>query len=131
MSKLPKKLKPYFLEIDHKYAAMIYAGEKTMEFRKRRLPLDRMVCLVEDGVCTGYMLLCWEFRATPETVWNFATHRGVPFAGAGRAGITSKWLIDYAGDKLVGCYGIVVAARLDKPFRVNSSAPYPEESRHA
>ena len=131
MSKLPKKLKPYFLEIDSKYAAMIYAGTKTMEFRKRRLPLDRIVCLVEDGVCTGYMMLAWEFRATAETVWNFAARRTVPFAGGGRAGITRKWLLDYAGGDLVYVYGIAISNRSCKPFRVNPSAPCPEDSRHA
>ena len=131
MSKLPKKLKPYFLEIDSKYAAMIYDGTKTMEFRTRRLPLNRIVCLVEDGVCTGCMMLVWEFRATAETVWNFAACRTVPFAGGGRAGITRKWLLDYAGDKLVGVYGIAIARRNGEAHRVNPSAPCPEDSRHA
>ena len=131
MSKLPKRVPPFFLEIDPKYAAKIYDGTKTMEFRTRRLPLNQIVCLVEDGVCTGYMMLAWEFRATAETVWNFAERRTVPFAGGGRAGITRKWLLDYAGDKIVGCYGIALSNRSCKPFRVNPSAPCPEESRHA
>lgn len=131
MSKLPKRMTPFFLEIDPKYAAMIYDGTKTMEFRTRRLPLDRTVYLVEDGVCTGYMLLSWEFRSTPEIVWEFAERRTIPFSGGGRAGITRKWLLDYAGDKLVGVYGIAIARRNDEANRVNPSAPYPEESRHA
>lgn len=131
MSKLPKRMTPFFLNIDSKYAAMIYDGTKTMEFRTRRLPLDRTVYLVEDGVCTGYMLLSWEFRSTPEIVWEFAERRTIPFSGGGRAGITRKWLLDYAGGDLVYVYGIALSNRSCKPFRVNPSAPYPEESRHA
>ena len=120
MKKLPRGARSVRLNIDPKYASMIYAGEKTMEFRKKRLPLKSYVELVEDGKQTGYMILCWEFRSTAEAVWAFAQRRGVLFAGKGRTGITKKWLTDYAGKDYVSVYGIVCAKRMipqagDKP----------------
>ena len=118
MKKLPRSTKPFRLNIDPKYASMIYAGEKTMEFRKKRLPLTSTVVLVEDGVPTGYMLLCWEFRSTAEAVWDFSQRRGVLFAGKGRTGISKKWLLDYAGRDYVSVYGIVFAERLTREKEV-------------
>ena len=114
MSKLPRCLRLLHLDIEPKYAAMIYSGEKSMEFRKNRLPLKAPIVLVEDGVETGYMWFCWEFRSTPEAVWDFANRRSMVFAGKGRCGITKSWLLEYAGKGHVSAYGIVLAKRMDQ-----------------
>lgn len=99
------------LDIEAKYAEAIFSGRKTMEFRRRRLPLQTPIRLLVDGDRVGWIILCWEIRGSAECVWDAVGSRSLILAGHSQAGITLRWLQSYAGDKDVSAYGIIIAGR--------------------